>query len=57
MATGRDVIRVLDGRKGFDWWWDDLDGEIRDDIVAELDALPGMEPSPAEDDDEDDDED
>lgn len=53
MATGREVIQVLHGRKYFGDWWAGIDSEVREDIIAELDALPGMEPSaPADDDDE-----
>lgn len=52
MATGRDVIRVLEGRKHFDEWWRGIFPEVREEIIAELDGLPGMEPSPPADDDD-----
>jgi hypothetical protein len=39
MVIGRDVIRLLADRKGFDWWWDDLDAESRADIIKSLDQL------------------
>lgn len=52
MATGRDVIRVLERRKYFGDWWNDIYPDVREEIIAELDALPGMEPSPPVDDDD-----
>jgi len=30
------VLRDLEGRKGFDWWWHDIDEDIREEIRAEL---------------------
>lgn len=30
------VLRDLSDRKGFDWWWDDLDDEIQADIEEDL---------------------
>ena len=30
------VLMELEGRKGFDWWWDDLDEDIRQEITDEL---------------------
>lgn len=30
------AIAVLSDRKGFDWWWDDLDADIRREIKVEL---------------------
>ncbi len=30
------VLTLLEGRKGFDWWWDDLDSDIRDEIRRAL---------------------
>jgi hypothetical protein len=30
------AIRVLSDRKGFDWWWEDLDTDIQEDIKQEL---------------------
>ena len=30
------VLRELEGRKGFDWWWDDLDGDIQAEIRDEV---------------------
>lgn len=26
------VLSELEGRKGFDWWWDDLDEDIQQEI-------------------------
>jgi hypothetical protein len=30
------AIRTLEGRKGFDWWWDSLDEGIQDEIREAL---------------------
>lgn len=31
-----EVLRELEDRKGFDWWWDELDDEIQGDIKDAL---------------------
>jgi len=31
-----DVMMRLKGRKGFDWWWGDLEEEIQEEIEADL---------------------
>lgn len=38
-SAGKAVIDLLDGRKGFDWWWADVDPEIQAEIIEELDGL------------------
>ena len=30
------ALRVLNGRKGFDYWWDDIPNDIRDEIVTAI---------------------
>ena len=30
------VLSELEGRKGFDWWWDDLDEDIQQEIREAL---------------------
>lgn len=30
------ALRVLEDRKGFDWWWDDLDEELQQEIRAAI---------------------
>lgn len=32
----RAVLRNLEGRKGFDWWWADVDADTRKEIRADL---------------------
>jgi hypothetical protein len=39
------VIKELNGRKGFDHWWDGIDGEYQREIVEELKAIIDGEPS------------
>jgi len=34
-----DVIDILEDRNGFDNWWNEVDGELRDEIFKELVAL------------------
>lgn len=29
-------LATLKGRKGFDWWWDELDEELQEEIKQEL---------------------
>lgn len=31
-----DVLNNLGGRKGFDWWWGDIDVDTKKEIRAEL---------------------
>lgn len=38
-VTAADIIVFFSGRKGFDWWWDDLDEDIQQEILDELDEL------------------
>lgn len=39
------VLRELEGRKGFDWWWDDLDADIQKEIrLALRDAVQDAAP-------------
>ena len=33
------VLELLDRRGGFDHWWDDIDGECKDEIFEELRSL------------------
>lgn len=33
------VIDVLDGRSGFDGWWDDIDEDIKDEIRSEITSV------------------
>lgn len=30
------VLRDLNGRRGFDWWWDDVDETTQGEIVQSL---------------------
>ena len=30
------ILDELDGRKGFDCFWDEIDGEVREEILGEL---------------------
>lgn len=30
------ILDELNDRKGFDWWWDELDADIRNEIRDEL---------------------
>lgn len=39
MTPGQKIIDLLDGRKGFDYWWDDIHEETQAEIVSELDEL------------------
>lgn len=29
---GNDIIEAFKSRKGFDWWWDDLDSSLKSEI-------------------------
>jgi len=31
-----DVFKDLRTRKGFNWWWDDIDEDIQDEIRSDL---------------------
>jgi hypothetical protein len=37
------VLGELSGRKGFDWWWDELDPDIQVEISEALGALVDQE--------------
>lgn len=37
--AGKAVIDLLEGRKGFDWWWQKIPTEVRREIVKELNDL------------------
>lgn len=30
------IISTLQGRKGFDWWWHDIDDENKEEIIQEM---------------------
>lgn len=30
------ILSLLNNRKGFDWWWDELDDEIQEEIRASI---------------------
>lgn len=32
-AAADAALRVLSGRKGFDWWWEDLDEDLQEEIT------------------------
>ena len=36
IEIARAVLKELKGRKGFDWWWDELDEDIKEEIETEL---------------------
>jgi hypothetical protein len=44
MSVGSYIIEVLCDRKGFDDWWDNLDDDIRQEIIDELDGKVGTGP-------------
>lgn len=31
-----EILHILSGRGGFDWWWEDLEEDIRDEIIDAL---------------------
>lgn len=33
------ILDFFSNKKGFDWWWEDIDGEIKSEIKRELKAL------------------
>lgn len=35
-AIALDVLRLLLGRKGFEWWWDEIGVEMQDEIFDEM---------------------
>lgn len=37
-VIARRVVRTLQNRKGFDWWWQDIDPADRRDIIRDLSA-------------------
>ena len=36
VSTSQKVIELLQSRKGFDGWWDDIDEDTQDDIVIDI---------------------
>lgn len=36
LVTAEKILAKLSDRKGFDWWWDDLDADIQDEIRQEI---------------------
>lgn len=34
-----DILANLELRKGFDWWWDDVDADIQQEIREDLTAI------------------
>lgn len=44
-AIAHKVFHALNGRKGFDDWWDGIADDVRDEIVAEVETIieEGME--------------
>jgi len=30
------VIETLEGRGGFDWWWEQLEPDLQEDVKAEM---------------------
>jgi hypothetical protein len=40
MATGEDVAKgalaFFKGRKGFNWWWEEIDDDIREEIMGKF---------------------
>lgn len=45
-TAGQAVIEVLAARKGFDWWWEDIDEENRQEILAELNEVVQLREAP-----------
>lgn len=42
-AAVSNVFWVLHRRKGFDWWWDDLDEDVQAEILEQcIDAVLGL---------------
>jgi len=39
MSTAQKVINALQSRGGFDGWWDDIDEETQEDIIAEISEI------------------
>lgn len=37
-GVGKKVLAVLSNRKGFDWWFDDLDSSLKKEIEEEVGA-------------------
>ncbi len=44
--AGKAVIRLLESRKGFDYWWEEIDPWIRKQIVDEIDKLVQLREPP-----------
>ena len=36
MSTAQKVINALRSRRGFDGWWDDIDGDVQEDIITKI---------------------
>jgi hypothetical protein len=34
--VGKKVIKVLSNRKGFDWWFEDLEGPLKSEIIMDV---------------------
>jgi len=34
-----EVLKALDTRKGFDYWWDNIDEDVQDEISSDLDQV------------------
>lgn len=39
MTTAERIIEALSSRGGFDGWWDDIDEEMKQEVIAEIDAI------------------
>ncbi len=37
--AGKAVIELLEGRKGFDYWWEEIPPAVRREIIAEINQL------------------
>lgn len=35
-VAARKIIRALERRKGFDWWWEDIYPEDKGEIIREI---------------------
>jgi hypothetical protein len=36
LEASKAALKELKGRKGFAWWWDDIDPRDKEEIVADL---------------------
>lgn len=39
MSTAQKIIGALQSRGSFDGWWDDVDADIQEDIIAEISEI------------------